>query len=168
MTATRRRNAGLVRLLSVPLFVRGGDDMIGRDSGERVCHIHQLCTRYVRWSMPIYSSASRTRYMHRSCPTKSSGDRWWPHHTSLFLTTDDWSPRRFLGNLKLMAVDELHYYADLFGRYPVSKSITSFGADAPQATSHKSSGGFGGSVRQSAVSTSHSRIILGLDSRNTR
>lgn len=61
-----------------------------------------------------------------------------------------------------MAVDELHYYADLFGRYPVSNPIVSFGADAPQATLHKSSGGSGGSVRPLAVSTSQSRIVLGV------
>ena len=61
-----------------------------------------------------------------------------------------------------MAVDELHYYADLFGRYPVSNAIANFGADSPQVTSHKSFGGSGGSVRRLAVSTSQSRSVLGL------
>lgn len=76
--------------------------------------------------------------------------------------TADWLPRRFLGNLKLMAVDELHYYTDLFGRYPISKSNASFGTDALEVTSRKSSGGFGGSVLRLAVS------ICSLDDRDSK
>ena len=37
-----------------------------------------------------------------------------------------------------MAVDELHYYADLFGRYVIYNPIASFSVDAfqPRRTSH--------------------------------
>lgn len=52
-----------------------------------------------------------------------------------------------------MAVDELHYYADLFGRYFISGPDCTLYIDAPLAMLHKSSAGSGGSVRRLEVST---------------